>query len=1126
MSLLNEVSVNRRFQRSIKIDTDLTEPSALEGFVCPKSSLNVLKNMSQHLHETGQSAFTWTGPYGSGKSSLVIALSSVISGSDKVQKQAREVLGKEAFETISQAFPQRSSKVWTSIPIVGRRDDPAQVIGETLLAYDLVERTPESGWTDQIVTKLLQNLSSDDTARSGLVLFVDEMGKFLEASARKGSDVYLFQLLAETASRSGGRFIVIGVLHQAFEEYATRLSREARDEWSKIQGRFVDLPVNTAGEEQLDLLSRAIITTHHTEASKAASIVANEIKSNKPGVSSELPILLEGCWPIHPATAALLGPISKRRFGQNQRSIFGFLNSAEIYGFQDFLKSATDSDLYTPERLWDYLRANLEPAIMASPDGHRWATAVEVCDRCEANASKPLEVTLLKTIAILDLFKEGSGLLPSTNVLKTITKADGSELKEALDKLAKSAYVIYRKHLSAYAVYAGSDFDLESAVDQALNDLRDVDLTVIQNMAGLQPILAKRHYFHSGALRWMDVKICALRDVESSISEFHSNESMIGKLVLAFPTEGESTKTASSTCKKASLAALREGKKVLVGFPTSAWNIIDMAKELKALEKVEEESSELQGDKVARREIISHRVNIQNRLESELESALISTVWYIEGTKFEKLTHGDLNNQISSIADDIYYDSPHVQNELLNRNKPSSSAAAAQNILLKAMLTDEGTERLGFKGFPAEAGLFDSILSASNLYVKKRTNYQFSLPEKKQDALNIRPIYEGAINLLKSNQDRAVSIEEIYQLWSSPPYGVKHGLMPTLAAAFMLIYRDSLAFYNEGVFLVAFTEHEASLLPRQAGYLSIRWMDFSQASKELLSGYADILRSLDPEVSLDQIEPLDIAVKLVALFDRHKGWVERTQKLSGATLKIRTIFKKANDPNRLFFNDLPDVCRQELSKKEISSEDILQLVKEALTEYTEAFDKELFKLKNLMLSELDVPNDSPQAIRDLNSRAKNVGQKTGDLKMDNLIRQLAKFTGSLPEMHRILDVITGTPTKDWTDRSIELAVIEVASYCERFIKLETVARVRGRKNSRHSMALVISKDNKAKPKITEFSVANADLERVDLIASKARELLSAFSQEKRDVLLAALAEVSSDYFYTHDDDSEDRNVAS
>ena len=126
--------------------------------------------------------------------------------------------------------------------------------------------------------------------------------------------------------------------------------------------------------------------------------------------------MLEACWPLHPVVACLLGPISRRRFGQNQRSIFGFLNSSEPHGFQDFLKHTDGERLYGPDRLWDYLRANLEASILASPDGHRWALAAEALERCEAIGGDALHVRLLKTIAVIDLFKERSGLVANSEV--------------------------------------------------------------------------------------------------------------------------------------------------------------------------------------------------------------------------------------------------------------------------------------------------------------------------------------------------------------------------------------------------------------------------------------------------------------------------------------------------------------------------------------------------------------------------------------------------------------------------------------------------------------------------------------------------------------------------------------
>ena len=88
MALNEHVRITRRFLRSICIDSDLGDAAALEGFVCPQSSADILGTMVRHVSETGQGAFTWTGPYGSGKSSLVVALSALLNGNAGLQEEA------------------------------------------------------------------------------------------------------------------------------------------------------------------------------------------------------------------------------------------------------------------------------------------------------------------------------------------------------------------------------------------------------------------------------------------------------------------------------------------------------------------------------------------------------------------------------------------------------------------------------------------------------------------------------------------------------------------------------------------------------------------------------------------------------------------------------------------------------------------------------------------------------------------------------------------------------------------------------------------------------------------------------------------------------------------------------
>ena len=473
MALADRVHVARRYRRAIRLEADLGDASALEGFVCSRSSAEVLESMARHVLETGQCAFTWTGPYGGGKSSLAVALGSLLGESRKLRQTAAAILGERTAALLREALPPRS-RGWRILPVTGRRDRPAQVIGEAIEAVGwLPEGETVLPWSEKRVLDALPAIAARNRRDSGgLVVLIDEMGKFLEAAARDGTDIYLFQQLAELASRSGCRLVVVGILHQAFEEYAHHLSRAMRDEWAKLQGRFVDLAMNVAGGEQVDLLRRAIKSEEgHMVPRQLAGGVAQLVQ----GHSAELAAALEDCWPLHPVTACLLGPLSRRRFGQNQRSLFAFLNSVEPEGFRDFVGRARDGDLYSPDRLWDYLRINLESSILVSSDGHRWAVAADALSRCAAMDGEELHERLLKVIALADLLKESSGLPPSRALLCLALPGQSDEtIDGALKALCARSLIVHRRFSDTWPCSKAATSTLRGQSDRLCSRSKEV----------------------------------------------------------------------------------------------------------------------------------------------------------------------------------------------------------------------------------------------------------------------------------------------------------------------------------------------------------------------------------------------------------------------------------------------------------------------------------------------------------------------------------------------------------------------------------------------------------------------------------------------------------------------------
>ena len=1112
--LADRVKVSRRFQRAIRIDTDLNDRDALEGFVCPRSFGVLLENMARHVSERGQGAFTWTGPYGSGKSSLAIALSALLNRDRAMRRRAARLIGKDTTAIIRKALPPRTSG-WQILPIVGRRDRPEQVVGEALESRELVRGNAPLLWHEkQVLDKLSDIAARDPKSSGGLLLLVDEMGKFLEGAARDMADVYFFQQLAEIASRSSGRLIVVGILHQAFDEYSHRLSREMREEWAKIQGRFIDLPVNTGVDEQIALLGKAIESDHESTVPSPLSESIAALTNR--AASEDVPQLLESCWPLHPIVACLLGPISRRRFGQNQRSIFGFLNSTEPRGFQDFLRNAQDGELYLPDQLWDYLRFNLEPSIMASPDGHRWALAVDALDRCEAMGGGELHLLLLKMIALIDLFKERSGLVANDAALRlALPHYDATAIKEALEALQAWSLLIYRKFNGSYSVFEGSDFDIDDAVGGVLATLPEVDFHRLNEIAGLQPIVAKRHYHETGALRWFDVAIAPLADIRANVAGYRPQDGAVGTFLLAVLTQGEPDNLASHIAQ----SAIQEAQDwdLVIGLPKGTWNFTSLAKELLAVEKVRAESSQLQGDRIARREVEARIAALRGSMASELSRALDSASWYTEKLRREQCNQARRNTVASSMARSRFCSSPELHNELLNRVRPSSNAVAARNALLRRMALNEGEERLGIEGYPAEGGLFDSILEDSRLYRNLEQDWCFVAPRTGDDPRNLAPAWQAAAEFLESERHRAVSLAEIFDIWRKPPYGIKDGLMPVLAAAFILSMRRELAFYRQSIFQSQITDLDMEYLARDPSSVQLRWMDLSDEARALLSEMVGIVRDLDPANTLPDLEPIDVARGLVSIYDSFPDWVGRTQGLSANAKQVRHLFKQAKDPNSLIFDDIP----RRLSggtglDKATTLRNISDNVRSGLTELRNVYPAMLRRLRETLLAELQVPNASPSLLAELRARAENVRQLSGDHRQEAFIVRLSYFHGSDQDMESLGSMATNKPPATWVDSDIDRATVELAALAQRFKNLESYAHVKGRSDKRHAMAVTVGMNGSRATVQDVFDVT--DLDRVDIeqLVKGMERVLEESGEQSRNIILAALAELSARLLYAHD----------
>ena len=207
--LLNEtVFVSRQFLRSVNLEADLGRTDALQGYVYQETAKSLLVNMAHHIAKTRQRAFTWTGPYGGGKSSLALVLGSLVSPIKSLREEAKKILGIRTKFDNFEAW-SCSKEGWLIIPVVGTRKSIIESLSIAL--NKALGKSSKKATSTNVILRLIDE--AEKRKKDGVLLLIDELGKFLESAAQSGEDIYFYQELAEAASRCNGKLIIIGILH-------------------------------------------------------------------------------------------------------------------------------------------------------------------------------------------------------------------------------------------------------------------------------------------------------------------------------------------------------------------------------------------------------------------------------------------------------------------------------------------------------------------------------------------------------------------------------------------------------------------------------------------------------------------------------------------------------------------------------------------------------------------------------------------------------------------------------------------------------------------------------------------------------------------------------------------------
>jgi hypothetical protein len=752
---INEyLEVARCFQRSVNLEKDYRGSLQNGEYIVTPTALESLHRLAEGLADASPSrAWTITGPYGVGKSAFAVFLTRLLCSTDRSGCLAREQLSKAAPDLAVKLddldICRNGAKGYVPILITARRTPAPSCIAEGIvealksdksnqlkniagqLNASLALATHSAPLDTRRIVSALETVSSAvrDEGYKGILLVIDELGKLFEYAARypRKGGVYVLQELAEHVSRSHEiPVILIGLLHQSFEDYGHLLDMGTRREWSKIQGRFGDIAFLEPVDQVMRMVAEAIRWKKERQRGLEAKVeqvvhAAAEVGAAPPGMPlDEFKRTATDAYPLHPLTLVVL-PYIFQRFGQNERSLFSYLSSMEPFGFQEFAKTRPMS-AETPQfirlgDLFDYFMRNFGLGLYRQPQALRWLEAADVLER--KDDLSPAHREVVKVVGVLNVLGQFSHLSASAGMISLAVKdsvvPDGP-LQSILKELGDASILTCRRYKKSYQIWEGSDVDIERRIaegERKTQQHRSIADSVRHYMTS-RPMVARRHSFETGMLRLFDVVyVDALESLEQALEAKTEGD---GKVIVCL---AESTSVAEQFQECAETTSIPAN--VLFAIPQQLGVLRGVISELGALRWVWDNTPELRDDRVARREV-SLRIteaeqlllrNLHGLVDPRPEPVGSSFLWFYAGDQQHITKPSDISQLLSDVFDRVFHQSPCIRNELIVRRTLSAAVAAARRNLIEAMLQRADQPTLGIEKFPPERSIYESVLGVA-----------------------------------------------------------------------------------------------------------------------------------------------------------------------------------------------------------------------------------------------------------------------------------------------------------------------------------------------------------------------------------------------------------------------------
>lgn len=733
----------------------------------------------------------------------------------------------------------------------------------------------------------------------GLFIAYDEFGRMLQTIEPHlvHETMQDLQDLAELTNNTADNLHLLLITHRNLAQYLGLLNEEFKNEFQRIEKRFRTYHVESDRFTFIRIVDSYLNNINSNRLVKNKNIPDLIDQLRKYPLFPELnqqeveKIIIEGTYPLHPVTLYLL-PYLSSFFGQNERTLFTFLESSETGGLTNHLDK--NDGYYLPSHLFNYFFPSLHDVDTSNDGFETMKIYKSIIHKAPLLLEDKNNLDVLKFITLWEMAGLQSKFKLTTDFLQFALNKTRNELTNVLTKLSSIKTIRFNRVRGYWELMEGSSFFIEEIIKERrpfikLN--RNLRETILKNLLTKRFFLSNDYNDEKSMTRYAEIEFLFSSEIlqdegwNEKYKESKKSDAVVFYIILDSISDLEYVKE-----------KLKNSNEEYFIYCISKYSfspINEQVTELVVINELLNDIEFLKEDKFLKEELILKKEDLEFSIRDFIDkytSYSSDCLWFYKNDEIALHSEIALEQLLSNIMFKNYRLTPEVRNDSFNRRKINNMQRKAGYTVLDKVINNYSEPDLSIEGQGPDYLIYATVFKNNNFDIRDLDNIS---------SIELRELREKLVHYLESNVNGCLS--NLSAILQREPFGIRAPLIPILVVSLLRDRWDQLMFYRNDMYIAGITSEILYKMFEEANEYEYVYYKFDQQYEEFFLALENTFSHYENDLIKNKPKFIRLNNAMLSWLRSLPRYTQTTSNLNENILWLKEIIRKSEiNPQETF----------------------------------------------------------------------------------------------------------------------------------------------------------------------------------------------------------------------------------